>query len=353
MQPRLLIVIAGALLLLSIAESILAGPSSSNYKIDSYSFGAGGIASASSDTYNLTALAGEVGAASASSTNYSAEGGIVYTSESSIPPAPGLTNPGSTYNRLKLVINPGSNATDAAYIVAITDDNWATTKYVQSDYTVGSTFGSEDWLTYDEWGDTGGVYITGLSSDTSYSAKVKAKTGTYDESGWGPTATAATVDVSITFGVSSSTVTFDPLTPANTYTDATKSTIITTSTNAYNGYIVYGSETGALTFGSNTIPDYSGTNANPTAWSGTGFGYTTSDSSLTGGTTDRFTSGGAKYAGFTTASPGDPIADHIGPVVETPITNEEFTISYRVTANAGVPAGRYTTKLIYIVVPTY
>ncbi|MBI1863168.1 hypothetical protein HYS00_03540, partial [Candidatus Microgenomates bacterium] len=93
-------------------------------------------------------------------------------------------------------------------------------------------------------------------------------------------------------------------------------------------------------------------NASPTSWSGVGFGYTTDDSNLTGGTVDRFTNGGPKYAGFGTSAPGDPVADHAG-AITTPVSNESFTISYRVTGNVLTKAGTYSTTVIYTVVPTY
>ena len=110
--------------------------------------------------------------------------------------------------------------------------------------------------------------------------------------------------------------------------------------------------TQALTFGSNNIANYASPNSAPTTWSGTGFGYSTDDNSLTGGTGDRFTNGGPKFAGFTTSAPGDPVADHSGPVL-TEISNENFNISYRVSADQNTSAGTYTTTVIYVVVPEY
>jgi len=100
-----------------------------------------------------------------------------------------------------------------------------------------------------------------------------------------------------------------------------------------------------------TIADFASANSSPSSWSGTGFGYTTSDNDLTGGTNTRFGSG-TNYAGFTTASPGDPVADHAGPVLSA-ISNEAFTITYRVTTTSSKKAGKYTTTVLYNVVPQY
>lgn len=202
-------------------------------------------------------------------------------------------------------------------------------------------------------GGASGKYVTGLKSDTLYKIKVKANTGAYTETGWGPDASASTVTPSLSFGINSSTVTFDPLIPENSFTDSSKSTVFTTSTNAYNGYTVYGHEIGPLTYLDKTIADYGSPNSSPTVWSGSGFGYTTNDSNLIGGTADRFTNGGPKYAGFTTSAPGDPVADHTAVVVDNPIVNEQYTVSYRVTAPNTAVAGAYKNTLVYVIVPSY
>ncbi len=295
---------------------------------------------------------GEVDVGSPSSETYNIRAGLVFTHMANIPPAPTFTNQSSNYERLQIVISQGGNPSDTKYAIAITSSDWATTQWVQSDGTIGTTLGDEDWLTYSGWGSATGTTITGLSQNTTYKVRVKARQGNFTESGLGPQASATTSLPSLTFGIDSATLTFSNLNTGNSYTDSSKSTVLTTSTNAYNGYVVNGRISGLLTFGSDTISHYSGTSASPTSWSGTGFGYTTSDSNLTGGTADRFTNGGAKYAGFTTASPGDPVADHAGPVT-TAISNEQFTISYRVTVSDTQKSGTYTTTVLYMVVPEY
>ncbi|OGG01743.1 hypothetical protein A2Z33_00180 [Candidatus Gottesmanbacteria bacterium RBG_16_52_11] len=333
---------------------VFAGPVSPNYELKSYGFGAGGVIDATSSAYGMLGIIGEQSGDPATSATYGANPGLVFTKQANVPPAPTFTNPGSTYNRLKLILNTGGNPTDAEYAVAISDDNWATTRYVQSDFTPGTALGDEDWLSYTGWGGLGGKYITSLTAATGYQVMVKARHGQFSESAWGPEASAATVSPTLTFALSGDSITFDELTGANAWTDSAKSTTLTTSTNAYNGYTVYGRETGTLTdsYG-NHISDFGSPNSAPSVWAGMGFGYTTNDSALSGGTADRFTSGGPKYAGFTVAVPGDPVADHTVPVADTPITNEQFTVSYRVTADADTSAGKYTNTIIYIVVPEY
>lgn len=322
--------------------------SSTNYQLQSYSIGGGGDTDLSSAHYKAAVIAGEDGGDQLSSTNYKANTGLIFTLMAHVPPAPSFTNPGSNYDRLKFIIDTGGNASDAEFVIAISEDNFSSdTRYIQSDNTIGS---SQVWQTYTNWGDATGEYVTGLKNNTTYYIKVKTRQGNYSESYYGPTASAATTDPSLSFGIDSATITFDRLNGGNSYTDSSKSTVLTTSTNAYNGYIVYARETAALTSPVGTIPDYTSPNSAPTTWSGTGFGYTTDDTNLSGGTASRFS--GDKYAGFTTSSPGDPVADHSGPVL-SPISNETFTISYRVTADSLTKAGTYTTTILYIVAPEY
>jgi hypothetical protein len=351
MKPDLVWILV-VLVVLLLPAQLHAGPANGTYELIEYGFGNGGTENSSNSTYKLNAIAGEQNGGLGSNGTYKIGDGLIFTHMADVPPAPTFTNPSSNYDRLKFVLNTSGNPSDTQYAIAISSDNFATTRYVQSDNTVGSVLGSEDWQTYTTWGDATGAYVTGLTASTTYKIKVEARQGNFTQTGFGPTATASTVDPSLTFSVSANSITFNNLNSGNSYTDTSKSTTLTTSTNAYNGYIVYAHETVPLTSNSATIANYASPNSSPTTWSGTGFGYTTDDSSLTGGTTNRFTNGGAKYAGFVTTIPGDPVADHPGPVT-TAISNEQFTVSYRVTVPSTQNAGTYNSKLIYIVVPTF
>ncbi len=337
-----------------LADTASAGPTSTNYELKDYGFGGGGTQKSDSTNYSIFGLAGEVESGRPASTNYQAGVGLIYTMQANVPPAPTLSNPATNYDRLKFIIQNGDNPTDAVFAIAISDDNWITTKYIQNDNTVGTVLGSEDWQTYANWGGASGEFVRTLAANTTHKIKVKAKRGNFTESGYGPeSASVATSNPSLTFGISSATLTFANLNSGNSYTDSTKTTVLTTSTNAYNGYVTYGRETAVLTSGANTIPDFVSPNSAPTVWSGTGFGYTTDDANLSGGTADRFTNGEPKYAGFTTSAPGDPVADHTAVVEDPTVTNEQFTITYRVTASETTPAGAYANTVIYVVVPTY
>jgi hypothetical protein len=328
-------------------------PASTHYKLLNYDFGGGGETEASSDGIHMQGLLGNAATGDSTSSAYVLNQGLQFGLQANVPNAPTFTNSGGTYDRLKFIIDNGKNPTDSVFAIAITDDDWAHTYYIKSDATIGQTLDQGDWLTYDAWGGATGRFVTGLAQETVYRIKVKAMSGKETESGWSPDATATTGIPSITFGIDHDTIVFDELESANSYTDTTKSTVITTSTNAHNGYVVYGHETAPLSFNSKTISDYVSPNSAPTLWSGTGFGYTTNDNSLIGGDANRFTSGGPKYAGFTTSAPGDPVADHVGPIVENPIENEQFTINYRVTAPPSAAAGSYKNTIMYVVVPQY
>jgi len=329
-------------------------PSSTNYQLPEYTFGSGGTNNSTSTNFRLKGVAGEVEFGRPSSTNYKLGSGLTYLNKSNVPPAPALSNPSANYDRLKLVINTNNHPTDTEFAVAISTDNFASDiQYVKSDNTIGSSLTTTDFRTYTSWGSASGVYITGLQRNTTYYVKAKARQGSFTESEWGPASTGVpTSDAALTFSIDSSNITFNNLNSGNAYTDTSKSTTVTTSTNAYNGYVVNARTTGALTSGATTIADYTSPNSSPTSWAGLGFGYTTTDSDLIGGTNDRFTNGGAKYAGFTTSSPGDPVADHAGPILSS-ISNEQFTINYRVTVDSTQKAGRYNTTVLYVVVPSY
>ncbi len=338
----------------NLPKAFAAFPASSNYQIQEYSFGAGGTKNSTSANYGLSGLAGGVEFGRPTSANYKMGTGLTFMMQANVPAIPTFTNPSDNYDRLKFVVNISNNPADTEYAIAISSDNFASdVRYIKSDNTIGTSLTNAEFQSYTDWGGATGEFVTGLTQNTTYTIKVKARQGDFTESAFGPTAQALTTAPSLTFSVNANNITFNNLNSGNSYTDSSKTSVLTTSTNAYNGYIINARSTGPLAAaGFGTITDYASPNAAPTTWSGNGFGYTTNDNDLTGGTTNRFTSGGAKYAGFTTSSPGDPVADHAGPVT-TAILNEQFTISYRVTVPTLQKAAKYDTTVLYIIVPSY
>jgi hypothetical protein len=181
---------------------VLAGPSSTNYRLDEYGFGAGGTASSSSEGYSMFGTVGETSEASMSSESFVIGGGLEGTMQASVPPAPSITNPEDYYNKLKLVINTGNNPTDAEFAIAISEDSFGTdTRFVQHDHTVSTTLNEDDWQTYAEWGGASGFLIIGLSPNKTYSVRVAARQGSYTQTQYGPLASAQTISPTLSYAI--------------------------------------------------------------------------------------------------------------------------------------------------------
>ncbi len=177
-------------------------PASTNYQLKDFGFGSGGVSNATSGSYALDAVSGEQSAGNLDGTNYDLGSGLLFTNQANVPSAPTFTNPSNYYNKLKIVLDIGGNPSDTKFAIAIsTDDFVSDTRYVQSDDTVGATLGIEDYQTYANWGSASGTLIIGLVSGTEYKVKVKAWQGKFTETGYGPTATAATVSPQMTFDI--------------------------------------------------------------------------------------------------------------------------------------------------------
>ena len=182
--------------------TLFAQSSSTTYRLDSYGIGSGGSAGSQSTTYKSYTISGQTSTAPGStSTTYEQQSGVPSTHTANVPAAPNMTNPANYYNKLHIVLDTGGNPTDAKFAIAISTNGFSTTQYVQSDNTVGGTLGAEDWQAYATWGSATGVDIIGLSSNTTYSVKVKATRGLYTEAEYSAVDTAATVGQSLTFDI--------------------------------------------------------------------------------------------------------------------------------------------------------
>jgi hypothetical protein len=181
-------------------------PASTNYEMHDYGIGGGGDTEGSSSNYGLNAMIGEIGGALSDGTNYSLGPGVLFTRQANVPAAPTFTNPSNFYNRLQITLDTGGNPSDARFAVAISSDNFVTTQYVKSDFTVGSTLSITDYQTYSGWGGGAGVFIVGLQPNTTYSVKVRAMHGKFTETGYSAVAMASTAPVSLTFDLDVSAV---------------------------------------------------------------------------------------------------------------------------------------------------
>jgi hypothetical protein len=260
---KLLLLILGATLItapFSINEIYAQGfsddsPSSNNYVLRSYGFGAGGGHDISSNNYDLMGILGELSHSSLSSNNYRTLPGLQYMILSNTPPAPDFINDDDDYNMLKFTLNHGNNPSDALFAIAISDDDFTTTRYVKSDNTIGDTLIEADWQTYTDWGGASGNFVVGLDSNTTYQIKVKAEQGSYTESPWGPTASATTSSLTLSFDIDVSQIDENTSPPfvleigelvTNSVITSLERVWVDLETNAKNGgaVYVYGNQTG-------------------------------------------------------------------------------------------------------------
>ncbi|HTH72561.1 MAG TPA: hypothetical protein VL737_04345 [Candidatus Pristimantibacillus sp.] len=214
-------------------------PSSGNYILNGYGF-TNGDGNPSSSNYQLQVSAGQAGG-SPSSSSYGLPIGVRAVTTLSAPAAPTFSNPSSEYSRLKLVLNVSGFASDTKYLIAISDDNFTTTKYVQTDQTIGTALSISNYQTYAAWGGSSGSWIVGLVPSTTYKVKVAALQGSATGSVFGPTATAATIAPSVTFAVTTSltgtppfNALFSSLT-AGSVVSANATVLADVTTNALNG----------------------------------------------------------------------------------------------------------------------
>lgn len=175
-------------------------PASTTYELKDFGVGTGG-ANSTSTTYGMTGISGEQSGGKLSGTTYDLGSGMVFTNQANVPSAPTFTNPSNYYNKLLVTLVASENPSDATYAIAISSDNFVTTQYVQSDDTVGTVLGIEDYQTYTNWGGVSGTLIIGLLPNTTYKVKVKAMQGAKTETDYGPVATAATVGAKLSFDI--------------------------------------------------------------------------------------------------------------------------------------------------------
>lgn len=260
-------------------------PSSTSYKLNNYSFGNGGTAGSTSTTYGLNAVTGEQSTTTQTGTAYKEGSGNNYTQNAQVVTLT-FTNPSTYYNKLLLVVNPGTNASDALYAVAISTDNFTTTNYVKSDNTITSSLTyPTDYRTYAGWGSASGTLVIGLIPNTTYYVKAKTIQGKYSETSYGPVVSVATSVPSLTVGITTNLLAVGPYTISfgtlviGASNDALDFIKITYATNAESGGDVYiagqnGSLSSARTGG--TIPSVTGNLSSVSGWGAQGTSVTQS-----------------------------------------------------------------------------
>lgn len=227
----------------------LALPASSTYQLKDFGFGTGGVGNATSSNYGLEAITGEQSNGTLSGSTYNLGSGLTYTNQANVPEAPTVVNSANWYNKLRVTINESDNSSDTKYAIAVSTDGFSSDiRYVQDDQTLGVSLGLEDYQTYSTWGGGSGFLMIGLAPSTTYSVKVKAWQGKFTETGFGPTASAATAGAMLTFDIDVSATDSDTnppfttdlgaLTPGSVTTTANK-VWVDFDTNAENGGKVY------------------------------------------------------------------------------------------------------------------
>ena len=175
-------------------------PVSPNFQLRELDIGNGGGGTSNSANYGYEQVIGQLGS-EMSSANQRGGFGFGFTQMANVPGAPTFTNAANNYDKLHLVINTSNNPSDTKFAIAISTDNFTTTNYVKADDTVGASLSFSDYQTYASWGSGTGFDVIGLQPNTTYTVKVKAFSGSYTESGYGPTASAATVNPSLSFDI--------------------------------------------------------------------------------------------------------------------------------------------------------
>jgi len=233
---------------------------------------------------------------------------------------------------------------------------------VTYDYAIGTSPGGLDVQSWVSAGSSTSVSATSLALVTGPIYYVSLRVTDVAGNQTIVSSDGQQVAPTITFSTGSVGVSFSNLNIENNFTD-TKTTTVTTSTNARNGYSIRGYTSGSLESALlNTIDQFDGgTYEDPDTWEpgDIGYGYTSSDMLVQG--VNKFNSatcpgggsGGPCFAPFAIAGPGDIIADNPGEVVGSAITNEQFTITHRVTASGAQERGTYQTTLILQAIATY
>ena len=347
--------------LVAVAQTL----NSTNYQIEDSIFDSG-AENSNSANYRSRDSIDSVETGSSLSSTFKSILGFQPGAYPGIPGTPTLTNTGGTmYDSLDFVVVTGNGQQDDTnYAIAISNDNFATTNYIQTDDTLGST---PAWQTYTGWNGGTGETVVGLASGSTYKIKVKARYGPDSESGYSQEASATTAGPLLTVviaGVASGT-TIASVTTTVTSTATTMgfgsltigdgspniaAQTVTVTTNASGGYTTTVQQDNDLTSSAgDTISTVSGSNASPAAFD-TGvtagrFGYHTTDSSLCTGTSGRFTSDDT-YAALET-TPREVACS------SSSATAEVSSLVYKLVIGTVQEAGNYQNVITYITTATY
>jgi hypothetical protein len=229
------------------------------------------------------------------------------------------------------------------------------------DYSIGTSPGSTNVQSWTANGTGTDFDTSGLNLNTTQPYYINVRTTDNASNQSVISSDGIFVAPTLEFSTSPAEVDIGDLNAGNNFTNQAETTL-TTSTNAYNGYLIKGYAEGLLeSQNGDTISMFTGGDySNPDEWrpGDTGYGYHSSDTLVNG--QNRFNSGTCPgggsppcFAAWSQTFPGDIIADHTSTVSGTPITDEQFIITHRVTAANGQASGQYRTVIIYGITARY
>lgn len=222
------------------------------------------------------------------------------------------------------------------------DSNLSGTQYYE--YSIGTTAGGTTIKGWTNVGTSTSATATGLTlqTDVPYYWNVRVRDNANNTVSGVVSSDGQFVAPLLQFSISDTNLVIGNLSASNSYS-ATTNTNMTVITNALNGYAVRAKIDAQLTSSGGTIPHYASAWSAPTVWSGTGFGYTSSDPLVVG--SDRFGVGvgsvGTKYARFITTNPGDVVMD------DTAGGSYSRTLGLKVQTPASQYAGKYLGSITF------
>lgn len=334
---------------------LFALPASTNYQLKDFGYGGGGVGNGTSSNYAIEGILGEQNEDQLQGTTYDLGAGLQYTNQANVPSAPTFTNPSNYYNKLQLTLATGGNPSDTLFAIAISTDNFSSdTRYVQSDHTIGAVLGLEDYQTYSAWGSGSGFLVIGLVANTTYTVKVKAWQGKFTETGYGPTASAATVGQQLTFDIDVSSTNSDTNPPfttnfgdliAGTVTDSPEKIWVDFTTNGESGGRVYVAASNAGLLSSRAGYTIGAVTGNLTSLS-EGFGAQGSSATQSSGST--FSIASAYNLASNNVATTDTIIREIF-TVSGPVTGGRGSFLLKAKSSAVTPAASDYTETLTII----
>lgn len=330
--------------------------SSDNFVLQEYGFGSGGSEESGSNNYLLHGIIGETAGEQSASTNFQVLPGLIFAEMANTPDAPTITNDANYYNKLKIILVTGADASDTEYALAISMDNFSSdVQYIQDNQSTGASLGEEDWQYYSDWGGASGFFVLNLAPSTTYYIRAAARQGRYTQSGFGPSNSAATVSPQMAFDIDVAPLDQESNAPYSLTLGELSTSSVTTaadkiwfdmSTNAEAGGTVYiYSNTNGLL--SDAVNYTIGATSGNLAALDEGFGVR--------GDTVAQTNGGP----LTRISPYNGSDDNVGPIttaVQTifdtsgaPIVAARGSIAVKAKANTVTPAALDYQTIIYLI----